>query len=134
MRFRWQHYRGFEDTGWVTLEPLTMLLGANNVGKTSLYSPLLLLKQTLNSKNQSTSLLSEGEIFNAGRFSDFVRNHDTETDIVLSVDLVDSLMAESRQLFLDDIPEEDLPVQLDLIFGIHQQERVARTILWRYQV
>ena len=44
---QWKNFRSFVDTGWVHVKPLTVVLGANNSGKTALISPLLLLRQTL---------------------------------------------------------------------------------------
>jgi len=40
---RWKNYRAFEDTDWVKIRPLTVIIGPNNSGKTSVISPILLL-------------------------------------------------------------------------------------------
>lgn len=87
MRVRWQNYRGYEDTGWLDFDSLTLLVGANNAGKTSLYSPILLLKQTLEHARPETALLSQGPLYDAGRFKDFVRDHDLSNLVTLSLDL-----------------------------------------------
>lgn len=64
--FRWENFRGFADTGWVRFRPITVLIGANSSGKTSLVAPLLLLKQTLSSRDSSVALLTRGELLNVG--------------------------------------------------------------------
>lgn len=87
MRIRWQNYRGYNDTGWVTMSPLTLLIGANNAGKTSLYSPLLLLKQTRELAHDTTPLLTQGPLYDAGRFRDYARNHDRDAVVTFSLDL-----------------------------------------------
>lgn len=78
---RWKNYRRFEDTGWVKLKPLTILLGANNGGKSSVVSPLLLLSQTLASTDREVPLLPFGPLIDLGSYKDFVHLHQTERDL-----------------------------------------------------
>jgi predicted ATPase len=78
---RWKNYRRFEDTDWLTLTPLTVLLGANNGGKSSVLSPLLLLSQTLNSHDSEAPLLPYGPLIDLGNYRDFVHLHDTKRDL-----------------------------------------------------
>src|SRR4051812_9342883 len=87
MRVRWQNYRGYADTRSLRFTRLTLLVGANNAGKTSLYSPLLLLKQTLDSARPSTALLSQGPLFDAGRYRDFVRDHNPDSEVTFTLEL-----------------------------------------------
>lgn len=82
---RWENFRAFPDTGWLKIRPITVIIGSNNSGKTSLHAPLLLLKQTLASNDQSLALLSKGELFNAGAFDDFVHNHRKSKRVKLSI-------------------------------------------------
>jgi len=74
---RWKNYRAFEDTGWIKIRPLTVLIGPNNSGKTSITSPLLLLDQTMSSRDAVTPLVTRGPLVDAGPFKNIVRNHDT---------------------------------------------------------
>lgn len=80
-QIRWKNYRRFEDTGWVTLKPLTILLGANNGGKSSIVSPLLLLSQTLASTDREVPLLPFGPLIDLGSYKDFVHLHQTEREL-----------------------------------------------------
>jgi predicted ATPase len=82
---RWKNYRRFEDTGWLTIKPLTILLGANNGGKSSVLSPLLLLAQTLASTDREVPLLPFGPLIDLGSYKDFVHLHQTERDIFFGV-------------------------------------------------
>ena len=72
---RWQNFRGFEDTDWVQLSPITVVIGRNNSGKTSLHAPLLLLKQSLEDPGAGNPLALRGRLINLGRFEDCVREH-----------------------------------------------------------
>ena len=48
-RFRWKKFRSLEDTKWIDVKPLTIFIGSNNSGKTSLFYPLLILKPNFDS-------------------------------------------------------------------------------------
>ncbi|MGA9875166.1 MAG: AAA family ATPase [Solirubrobacteraceae bacterium] len=82
---RWRDFRAYEDTGWVSLKPLTLLLGANSAGKSSLIAPLLLLKQSLESRTGTNGLLTKGDLIDVGIFEDFVRDHDKSGSVELGV-------------------------------------------------
>lgn len=83
--FRWQNFRSFEDTGWLEIRPVTILIGANNSGKTSLIRPLLLLKQTLESRDPNIPLKTTGPLADVGRFGDFVFAHERRREVVFSL-------------------------------------------------
>ncbi|WP_156957946.1 DUF3696 domain-containing protein [Paracidovorax oryzae] len=82
-QIRWKNYRRFEDTGWITIKPLTILLGANNGGKTSVLSPLLLLSQTNSSNDAEVPLVPFGPLIDLGTYKDFIHQHDTKRDLFL---------------------------------------------------
>jgi predicted ATPase len=85
-RVRWQNYRAFKDTGWLTIKPLTILLGSNNAGKTSIVSPLLVMNQTVASRDKITPLISRGSLIDAGNFQDLLHNHDASAELKFSFD------------------------------------------------
>src|SRR5262245_16627923 len=60
---RWQNFRSLHDTGWVSIKGLTILIGANGSGKTSVIAPLLLLKQSIDSLDRDQSLRTRGRFF-----------------------------------------------------------------------
>lgn len=80
-QIRWKNYRRFEDTGWLTIKPLTILLGANNGGKTSVLSPLLLLAQTNESNDSEVPLLPYGPLIDLGTYRDFIHRHEVDRDL-----------------------------------------------------
>jgi predicted ATPase len=77
LEIRWKNYRASEDTKWVKIPALTVLIGPNNSGKTSVISPLLLLNQTMASRDAMTPLVTRGRLVDAGPFKNIVHNHDT---------------------------------------------------------
>ena len=84
MQFRWERFRSLADTGWIDLRPLTIVIGANNTGKTSFYQPLLLLNQTGLSSHTSPALVTRGELIDVGHFEDIAMNRDVANTIKLS--------------------------------------------------
>lgn len=80
---RWQNYRAFRDTGWVRIRPLTILIGPNNAGKTSVVSPLLLMAQTTLSRDAMTPLVTRGPLMDAGTFRDILHDRDISRNLSL---------------------------------------------------
>lgn len=79
--FRWQNFRSFRETPWIEVRPITVMIGANNSGKTSLLLPLLLLKQTLESRDPSVALKTSGQLARLGTFKDVVYGHRSQAPI-----------------------------------------------------
>ena len=85
MRFRWQNFRCFEDTGWINLRPLTVVIGRNNTGKTSTYEPLLLLKQTMDSRFGTQALVTKGPLADLGHYEDIVYGRHVSRDLTFEL-------------------------------------------------
>lgn len=68
------NFKAWRDTGELKLKPVTMLLGTNSSGKSSLIQSLLLLKQTVQSPDRTVHLNLGGDevndLFNFGSFDD----------------------------------------------------------------
>ncbi len=99
-QLRWKNFRGFADTGWIELRPLTIIIGANNSGKTSLLAPLLLLKQSHSGSEPDLALQTKGELINAGAFEDIVFGHEKRKQIQFAI-----------RFHHHDIDDEDTVVQ-----------------------
>lgn len=65
---------------------MTLLIGQNNVGKTSAYAPLLLLRQTLGAQNPDTALLFRGDLVDFGTYADVITDHDVSRTLSMSLD------------------------------------------------
>ncbi len=74
---RLTNFKAWRETGTIALEPVTMLLGTNSSGKSSLIQSLLLLKQTAQSPDRSIHLNLGGDevndFFNFGDFDDVLK-------------------------------------------------------------
>jgi predicted ATPase len=81
MEVRWKNFKGYKDTGWVKLKPITILIGSNNSGKTNFLAPLLLMSQTINSKDALSPLILSGENYDGGNYQEIVKDYVTENEI-----------------------------------------------------
>lgn len=73
---RWQNFKGFVDTGWRKIKPITILIGPNNSGKTSFIDPFLLMNQTITSIDPSSPLIIRGRLYDGGNIKELVNNYD----------------------------------------------------------
>ncbi len=78
---RWKNFKGFKDTGWVKIKPITILLGPNNSGKTSFIAPLLLMNQTISSRDSSTPLIIKGKMYDGGNIQELSHGYDLNNEI-----------------------------------------------------
>jgi energy-coupling factor transporter ATP-binding protein EcfA2 len=76
-RLKLTNFKAWENTGDIDLKPVTMLLGTNSSGKSTLIQSLLLLKQTVQSPDRSIHLNLGGDevndLFNFGDFDNILR-------------------------------------------------------------
>jgi len=73
----------------VELAPVTLLLGANSAGKTSLLQLPLILKQTFESPDRSLDLnlgVQPTDILDLGSYEDLVHDHDTSRSLGLGLE------------------------------------------------
>ncbi len=81
---RLKNFRNWTAEHWdrgVALKPITLVLGRNSAGKTSILQPLRLLKQTIEATDAGTHLLLDGtkaDGVNLGAFADVVHDHDVK--------------------------------------------------------
>ncbi|WP_421575766.1 DUF3696 domain-containing protein [Stenotrophomonas maltophilia] len=82
------NFKAWKDTGELALKPVTMLLGTNSSGKSTLIQSLLLLKQTVRSPDRTVHLNLGGDevndLFDFGSFDDVV-NQSAESPRQFSV-------------------------------------------------
>src|SRR5579872_1088671 len=80
-RFGLRNFKAFHYLEDTDIRPLTVLVGANSAGKSSLLQSLLLLKQTSEADRFSGVLKFDGEWTKLGGFSTVVSNFDTQRTI-----------------------------------------------------
>lgn len=83
---RLKNYKAFEDVE-IPIKPLTILLGANSVGKSSITQMLMLLHQTSeeNSGSYSSALKIYGEYVNVGAFENLFKGKITSNPLSISL-------------------------------------------------
>ncbi len=82
-----KNFKSLRDSGNLELKPITLLVGANSSGKTTLLQTLLVLKQTLESRGLTAPLVLKGRYVNLGSFKDIVFRHDTKRNLEISLGL-----------------------------------------------
>ncbi len=96
------NYRNWGEEHWsngIALKPLTLVLGRNSAGKTSILQPLRMLKQTVEATDAGVHLhlgagLADG--VNLGAFGDVVNQHDTRKEIGVGIDLQNGISVDVR--------------------------------------
>ncbi len=87
-QIRFSNYKAFENAE-LAFKPITILLGANNVGKSSVIQLLLMLAQTANDKNNLSALQVNGHNISLGTNNNIFRLKDVSKPITLSFKLSD---------------------------------------------
>ncbi len=80
-RFGLRNFKAFRYLEDIELKPLTLLVGANSSGKSSIFQSLLLLKQSLLSTSRSGPLKFDGDWVNLGGLSSVVSDFDTSRSV-----------------------------------------------------
>ena len=78
---KWKNIKGYRDTGWIKIKPITIILGSNNSGKTNFLAPFLLMNQTINSRDRFSPLILKGDIYDGGNYQEIVKDYETENEI-----------------------------------------------------
>lgn len=106
---RIQNFKSLEDTGPLSIRPLTFLVGPNSSGKSSVLQCLLMLKQATVSTDITTPLVPMGYYTpNLGPYPDFIFGHDIERFLTISLSFQPPLQPPKlflRQLQLRELPE-----------------------------
>lgn len=79
------NFKLFSSLTQFELTPITILLGENASGKSSLIQSLLLLKQTLESRFSTNPLLLKGDLFDFGNYEDLIHLHETSSGLQYSL-------------------------------------------------
>ena len=78
---RWKNFKGFKDTNWIKIKPITIILGTNNSGKSSFLSPLLLMNQTLNSRDPYLPILTKGPLIDNGSIKEIFKDYNVHKEV-----------------------------------------------------
>ena len=106
----------------IEMPAMTLLIGRNNVGKTTTYAPLLLLRQTLNAQNPETALLFRGDLVDFGTYADVVTDHDVTRQLGMYLDF-GPVRAVHRVRRL----EGSIPRSLEILFAASDEHPAVLT-------
>jgi predicted ATPase len=86
-----RNFKSLADTGKLPIKPLTFLVGPNSSGKTSIIQTLLLLRQTVESRDLKNPLSINGPYVQLGSYPDLLFMHDYKVKFEIDIDFVPSL-------------------------------------------
>lgn len=75
------------ESGKIQIKPITILIGPNSSGKSSYLQMLLMLKQTIESRDRFSPLITNSNYVNLGSYSDFVYNHKVSNPIEIKFEI-----------------------------------------------
>lgn len=100
---RLKNFKCYKDTGDIPLRPLTLLVGPNNAGKSTILDAILMLKQTLQDK-EGAALITAGPFVELGGFHDILRGGRKARENALSIVLTASPALDGRLRFGPGMP------------------------------
>jgi predicted ATPase len=81
-----KNFKSIQDSGEIAFKPITLFIGANSSGKSSILQTLLMLKQTLESREKQP-LVIEGDYVRLGTFEDFIYGRDINRELEIEIEL-----------------------------------------------
>jgi len=86
MYYKVENYKSLKNSGDIEIAPLTIFIGANGTGKSSVLEPLLFLSQTMTNSRDEIGFLPNGEYIKLGNYYDFIFRHDIKKRLKISFD------------------------------------------------
>ena len=126
-----KNYKAFKE-GSIKLKPITILLGANSVGKSSIIQLLLMLQQTALSRKYKSALRLHGECIGLGENENIFRDKDISNDLVLTFQFKDKdLLNSFKNELIEELTHSILrPLSLLQRFYLHTKENKKITSLF----
>ena len=135
---RLSNFKAWHETGTISLRPLTVLLGSNSSGKSSLGHSLLLLRQTVSLSNTEAAATLRGDqsvyTMDFGEFSDVLHHRaDAADHFVLGVDVADSQGAFSLDVSYQQAADASIRPQYRLTSAGDHNRATQHTLEFRLQ-
>lgn len=121
---RLRNLKCYKDTGKIRLSPLTIIVGPNNAGKSTLLQSILLLKQTLEDKALREPLITAGRFGDFGSYFDILRGGREAEELAIRIDLSITRVDARQAVSSTGSPSRAVsqaPTQLELDFGCDRQ-------------
>lgn len=128
--FWFTNIKAFDNTQDLELRPITIILWKNSSGKSTVIQMLNILKQTLEWKWNSKTLLLNWDLFSVGFEKNFIKNKDIKKDIKIKLNL--SLnnkrifkMYALSSYYKNKYSEEDLEnIKIEMVFNINKNAKI----------
>lgn len=91
---KFKNYKAFEE-GELEIKPITILLGANSVGKSSVIQLFLMLQETALAENYKSALKLHGGFFSLGEGINLFRKKEQNNPLQISINFKDPIVAET---------------------------------------
>jgi ABC-type lipoprotein export system ATPase subunit len=87
-----ENVKAFGPRQVVPLAPITLILGPNSAGKSTLIQSINLLRQSLSQSDFGSELRLRGNLVDLGSFEGFVHRHKVDQSVVIGLTVKDSLL------------------------------------------
>lgn len=98
---RYRNFKRYSDVNFNVSKPLTILVGPNSSGKSSLLKGLLAFKQTYGDTSDHAGFMSDGEYVDIGPFEEYAKDHSSKSEVGF--------------IFAFDRPNKSLPAPLSAV-------------------
>jgi len=88
-KLRIRNFKCFEDTGEMEIRPLTLFVGPNSSGKSSILQMLLALRQTVESIDIRTAFAPNDGWVRLGSYPDFIFRHDWQRPLEVALEFTE---------------------------------------------
>jgi len=115
-KLRIRNFKCFEDTGEIEIRPLTLLVGPNSSGKSSIMQFLLALRQTVESPDIQVAFAPNDSWVRLGSYPDFIFHHEWQRELEAMLEVMPKLT-------------DLLPI---LVRSSRQPNKLRLRVRWRY--
>lgn len=130
-KISFENYKAF-DKGEIRIEPITILLGANSVGKSSIIQLLLLLQQTALSDKYKSALRLNGQYVSLGENENLFKDKDTSKELIINLQFEDnSFLDFFKELQSQLISSVIGPIKFFEPYYYHSAKNLDKTVLAR---
>lgn len=121
---RLQRFKGFLDSGWIELKPITLLFGYNSSGKSSILNALLMLKQSLeNPSLEVPFVFTMQKGIDLGSFVDAVYNHEVNHNNPMIISLRVNIDKYLNQRGIKENVLDNFEIDLNIDISYNQKRR-----------
>jgi len=150
-KLRIRNFKCFEDTGEMEIRPLTLLVGPNSSGKSSIMQFLLALRQTVESPDIQVAFAPNDSWVRLGSYPDFVFRHEWQRELEAMLEFTEQRLDKLRlkvrwrynkkttriQLEESELVYNDDEVTQQIVRKAHGYEAILKSALvdgkeWRY--